>query len=324
MEKNQIVITDCDHPSIEVEKGILEYAGYSVMLEKCQSEEDVMERCQDASGIINQYAPLTRKVLSRLPSCKVIVRYGVGVDNVDIKAAEEFGITVCNVPDYGVEEVSDHALALLFTLTRKIELLSRRVKQNQWDVQISRPITRLKNLTLGIVGLGRIGTALGNKACGLGWNVIAYDRMDRIMDGVNMVSFDELVATSDMISIHTPLEADTYHLFNELVFKRMKKTSVIVNTARGPIIDERALVQALTNGEISGAGIDVLEQEPPMADHPLFSFDNVTLTPHAAWYSEQASHDLKQKAAEEVVRVLSGFEPKNPVNKPLKTEGVQK
>ncbi len=315
MKNKLIVITDCDHPSVDIEKEVLEKQGFTVRLEQCYTEEDVIDKCQDAVGLINQYAPLTKRVLSSLPNCKVVVRYGVGVDNVDTKAAEECNVQICNVPDYGVEEVSDHALALLFSLTRKITLLSNSVKQNQWDFQISRPITRLKDLTLGVVGLGRIGYALANKAKGLGWNVIGFDNNIQDVEGIEMVSFEELITKSDMISVHVPLNDATHHLFNIDVFKNMKSNAVIVNTARGPIIDEKALTEAISSGEIAGAGIDVMENEPPIKDHPLFSFDNVLLTPHAAWYSEQASYDLKRKAAEEAANVVLGNKPKNPVNK---------
>jgi D-3-phosphoglycerate dehydrogenase / 2-oxoglutarate reductase len=319
MVKRKIVITDCDHPSIEIERKILEEKGFTVVLEQCLNEEDVIEKCKDAEGLINQYAPLTKKVLSALPKCKVIVRYGVGVDNIDLHAASTAGIQICNVPDYGVEEVSDHALALIFALTRKIPRLSNSVKQGVWDFQISQPIRRLKNLTLGVLGLGRIGTAIARKAVQMGWNVIGFDRNElRNVENVRKVTFEELIETADIISIHVPLSEETYHLFNREVFKKMKNTSVIVNTARGAIVDEQALIEALEKGEIAGAAIDVMEKEPPKKNHRLFSFDNVILTPHAAWYSEESFYDLKRKAAEEVANVLLGYSPRNPVNNLLK------
>jgi D-3-phosphoglycerate dehydrogenase len=315
MTNKLIVITDCDHPSVQIERKVLEEQGFTVVLEQCRTEEDVIEKCQEAAGIINQYAPLTEKVLSSLPNCKVIVRYGVGVDNVDLDAASDVGIQICNVPDYGVEEVSDHALALIFTLARKINLLSNQVKKNNWDFQTSRPIRRLKDLTMGVVGLGRIGQATARKAIGMGWNVIGFDsKREDTIEGVTHVSFQELIEKADLISIHVPLTEDTHHLFNQEVFSKMKNSAVVVNTARGPIVDEQALVEALRNGEIAGAGIDVMEKEPPEMDHPLFQFDNLIVTPHAAWYSEEASHDLKQKAAEEAANVVLGNSPRNPVN----------
>jgi D-3-phosphoglycerate dehydrogenase len=315
MTKKLIVITDCDHPSVQIERKVLEEQGFTVVLEQCRTEEDVIAKCREADGLINQYAPLTKKVLSSLPNCKVIVRYGVGVDNVDLNAASDVGIQICNVPDYGVEEVSDHALALLFILARKINILSNQVKQNKWDFQISRPIRRIKDLTLGVVGLGRIGQATAKKAVGMGWNVIGFDsKRENTIKGVSNVTFQELIEQADLISIHVPLTEDTHHLFNREVFRKMKNSAVVVNTARGSIVDEQALAEALRNREIAGAGIDVMEKEPPEMDHPLFQFDNVVLTPHVAWYSEEASHDLKRKAAEEAANVVLGSPPRNPVN----------
>lgn len=321
MSDKIIVITDCDHPSVDIERDVLEKQGFIVRLEQCRTEEDVIEKCQDAIGLINQYAPLTKKVLSSLPNCKMIVRYGVGVDNINLNAAVEAGIQVCNVPDYGIEEVSDHAIALIFNLVRKIQLLSNSVKKNQWDFQISRPIPRIKDLTLGVVGLGRIGSTTVRKALGLGWNVIGFDHKEVSIPGLEQVSFNKLIEKADIISIHIPLDESTYHLFNQETFKKMKKSAFIINTARGPIIDQKALFEALKQGEISGAGIDVLEKEPPDINDPLFSLDNVILTPHSAWYSEQASYDLKRKAAEEVVNVIKGSEPRNPVNHLLSMGG---
>ncbi|MCP8969670.1 C-terminal binding protein [Ectobacillus ponti] len=315
MTRKVIVITDCDHPSVAIEREVLEGMGFTVVLEQCRTEEDVIAKCQEAYGLINQYAPLTKRVLSSLPNCQVVVRYGVGVDNVDLNAASEAGIQVCNVPDYGVEEVSDHALALIFALKRKINLLSNDVKQNNWDFQICRPIRRLRDLTLGVVGLGRIGQATARKAKGLGWNVISYDRNEkRTMAGVQSVTFNELLETADIISVHVPLSTDTHHLFSQEAFRRMKRGAIIVNTARGPIINERALEEAIHTNQIAGAALDVMEQEPPQPNHPLFRFDNVIITPHAAWYSEEASFDLKRKAAEEAGRVVLGEAPYNPVN----------
>jgi len=315
MTNKKIVITDCDHPSVQIEREILEEQGFTVVLEQCYTEDDVIEKCRDAYGLINQYAPLTEKVLSSLPKCEVIVRYGVGVDNIDLKAASNIGIQVCNVPDYGIEEVSDHALALFFTLSRKINLLSNQVKQNNWDFQLSRPIRRLKDLTIGIVGLGRIGQATARKAIGMGWNVIGFDRNERKkINGLNQVSFQELIQKADMISIHVPFTEKTHHLFNQETFSKMKRSAFVVNTARGSIIDEQALADALKSGEIAGAGLDVMEQEPPEVGNQLVQLDNVILTPHAAWYSEESIYDLKQKSAHEVINVILGNPPKNPVN----------
>jgi D-3-phosphoglycerate dehydrogenase / 2-oxoglutarate reductase len=312
-----IIITDCDHPSVEIEKKIIEEKGLRVVVEQCKTEEDLIAKCKEADGLINQYAPITDRVLSELPKCQVVVRYGVGVDNVDLEAASKHGVKICNVPDYGVEEVSDHALGLIFSTVRKINLLSNDVKQAQnWNFEIAQPIRRLRDLTLGVVGLGRIGEATARKAVGMGWNVIASDQYKTAtgVESVNIVPFDELIETADIISIHTPFTTETHHLFNKDVFKKMKNTAFVINTARGPIVNEADLAEALRLGEIAGAGIDVLEQEPPVKDHELFSLENIVLTPHAAWYSIEAAQDLKSKAAEEAANVVLGKEPKNLVN----------
>nr|WP_275980174.1 C-terminal binding protein [Halalkalibacter alkaliphilus] len=292
---------------------------YDLELEQCLSETDLINKCQNAEGLINQYAPLTRKVLESLPNLKVISRYGVGFDNVDIDAAAELGIQVCNVPDYGVEEVSDHAMALAFNLTRKINLLSNAVKRNHWDFQIAAPIRRLNKLTIGVVGLGRIGTAFAKKASAMGWNVIGYDKNNTTQ--FYQTTLEELCQVSDVISIHLPLNEETHHLFNKRLFKLMKSSSIIINTSRGPLISETDLIEALENNEIAGAALDVLETEPPPEDYKLFDFDQVILTPHSAWYSEEASYDLKRKAAEEVLTYLCNKKVRYPVNNPISVGG---
>jgi D-3-phosphoglycerate dehydrogenase len=312
---SKIIITDCDHPSVDIEIEVLKQQGFEVVLKQCRTEEDVIKNCQDAVGLINQYAPITRKVLSSLPNCKVISRYGVGVDNIDLEAASDFGIQICNVPDYGVEEVSDHALALIFNLMRKTTLLSNDVKSGNWDFQICRPIRRMKDLTLGVVGIGRIGSAVARKANGMGWNVIGYDyQPSRYSPETNLVDFETLLKQSDIISIHVPLNNETHHMFNKYIFNKMKHNAIVVNTARGPIIHEEDLYRALKDGQIAGAALDVLEIEPPRKDHPLCQFDNVIMTPHAAWYSEEAAHELKRKAAEEVGKFINQEIINYPVN----------
>lgn len=317
MSKYKVDITDCDHPSVQIEQTVLSVISAEMTLRQCKTEEDVIRECRDADGLLNQYAPLTRNVLSQLPNCKVIVRYGVGVNNVDVQAASDYGIQVCNVPDYGVDEVSDQALALMFALTRKTLLLSNAVRRGEWEFSISRPILRLRNQIMGVVGLGRIGRAFAKKAHGIGFKVIGYDQNEKAFSDLpfmEKVSFDELLSQSDIISIHCPLSEQTFHLFGEAELRRMKPSAYLVNTARGPIIDEVALHKALSEQWIAGAGLDVMETEPPSPDHPLLQHESFIATPHVAWYSEQAFEELKQKATEEVVRVLTGQPPHYLVN----------
>lgn len=315
-QQKVIVITDSDHPNIDPElDAIKETEGFVIRREQCRTGEEVIARCQDADGLINQYVPLTKDVLKSLPKCKVIAKYGVGYDNVDVEAAAELGIQVCNVPDYGVEEVADHTLALTLNLLRKITLLANAVKNNVWKFEISRPIYRLSTLTFGVVGLGRIGRAYAEKLKALGWNVIAYHR--RPVDGFEIVSLEDVCRRADVISIHLPLNDETRHLFDKKLFSLMKKNALIINTSRGAIINENDLIEALENNTIAGAALDVLEKEPPQPNYRLFQFDQVIITPHAAFYSEQAYYDMKRKAAEEVIRFLLHQNVRYPVNKPI-------
>ncbi|WP_134705190.1 C-terminal binding protein [Ammoniphilus sp. YIM 78166] len=317
MNRFIVKITDCDHPSVDIERNVISRIPADMSLHQCKTEEDLIHECADADALINQYAPLTRKVLSQLKNCKVIVRYGVGVNNVDLEAASEYGIPVCNVPDYGIDEVSDHALALMYTLTRKTLLLANAVRRGEWDFSISRPILRLRDQVVGVVGLGRIGSAFAKKAHGAGFKVIGFDPRRTVREDLSFmesVSFEELLQQSDMISIHCPLIDETRNLFGEKELRAMKSSAYLINTARGGIIDEVALDQALREGWIAGAALDVLELEPPRPDHPLLQHESFLATPHVAWYSEQAFDELKRKAAEEAVRVLNGEEPLNRVN----------
>jgi D-3-phosphoglycerate dehydrogenase / 2-oxoglutarate reductase len=239
------------------------------------------------------------------------------VDNVDIPAATGKGIVVTRVPDYCLDEVSDHAMALLLAVVRKIPFLSARAHSGTWEMKAAVPIHRLRGTTLGLVAFGQIPQLMAPKAKSFGMRVVTYDPYvpQEVLTkaGVERVEFDELVKISDYISIHTPLMPATHHLFNADVFKRMKPTSYVINTARGPIIDEAALAEALDKKEIAGAALDVMEKEPTTSS-PLFGRANVIITPHSSFYSEESLVDLQTKAAEEVVRVLTGQAPKNPVN----------
>jgi D-3-phosphoglycerate dehydrogenase len=309
----RVFVTDWDYPSLDLERSVVHGSGLELVPLQCRTEADVIESCGEADGLLNQYAPLTRRVLERLTRCKVIARYGVGVDNVDIEAATDFGVAVCNVPDYGVDEVSDHALALLLTLVRQPHLLDEAVRKGTWDFSIVRPLRRMTGKVLGVVGLGRIGQAVARKATGLGLRVLGCDPNPPPSEAT-LMSFEGLLQESDFVSIHTPLNESTDHLFDEKALRRMKPGAFLINTARGGVIDTGALVRALREGWIAGAALDVLEQEPLPAGHPLLDFPNCVFTPHAAWYSEEAFVELKTKAAEEVVAVLSGREPRYCLN----------
>ncbi|MBW6454928.1 MAG: C-terminal binding protein [Trueperaceae bacterium] len=311
----RVFVTDCDHGSVAIERRIVEEAGLGLELRQCRTEAEVAGACRDADGLIVQYAPITRAVLAALPRCRVVVRYGVGTDTVDVDAATDLSVAVCNVPDYGVEEVSDHALALLLALARCIVTLDRAVRGGDWSLASTPDVRRLRGRLLGLVGLGRIGRAVARKALALGLEVVAHDPAAPAPEpGVTLVGFDELLARSDFVSLHAPLVPATRHLFDDAAFRRMKPGAFLVNTARGGLVDTDALTRALADGRLAGAGIDVLEEEPIAPGHPLLDQPNCLLTPHAGWFSQDAFAELKTKAAEEAVAVLTGAAPRYCLN----------
>lgn len=313
--KFKIVITDCDHPSVDIEKKIFHTINAEVTLEDCKTEEDVITVASDADGIVNQYAPLTRKVIESLKKCKIIARYGVGVDNIDVEAATEHEIIVANVPDYCVDEVSTHAMSLILACARGLTILDRRVREKNWDFTIVKPLFRTEGQIVGLFGLGRIARKVAQKALGFGFKVIAYDPyVSKSESDIEIVSLKQMLADSDFLSIHAPLTGETRHFFGEDELKQMKKTAFLVNTSRGPIVDEKALYQALKEKWIAGAALDVMEKEPPDWNNPLLKFDNVIFTPHISFYSEESYKELKTKVADSVLAVLKGNLPRSAVN----------
>lgn len=320
-ENLKVIITDCDHDSIQIEKDVFEKAGIPVELKQCRTEEDVIRDCQDADVFIVQYAPITRKVMEACPKLKYVVRYGVGVDTVDVPAATELGVQVGNVPDYGMNEVADHAIAMSLAMMRKIVPMNEQTKTKKWDYTTAIPVHRFSDLICGVVGLGRIGRNFAQKMHALGFRVIGFDPYFRETNEtavyVTPVTFDELVKESDIISLHCPADGNK-DLFNEKTFRDMKDSALIVNVARGGIINEDDLLEALKAGEIGGAALDCMLGEPVSPDNELFRQENVIVTPHMAWYSEEAASELKRKVAEESVTFLEGKPIRYPVNKPEK------
>ncbi len=315
----KVVITDCDHGSIEEEKKEISRIGAELVLAQVREEEDLIRVCKDADGLINQYARLTRRVLENLPKCKVISRYGVGLDPVDIKAATDLGIIVANVPDYCVDEVADQAVSMLLALIRKTTFFDQKVKSGQWDFRQGRPIHQIRGKTLGLVGCGRIGLGVAKRVSAFGVSVMAFDPyLQKIRRGIRLTDLDTILRESDFISIHCPLNESTRHLIGEKEFQKMEEKPLVINTSRGPIIDENALIQALAKGQISGAGLDVLEKEPPDPENPLLKMENVILSPHVGFYSEESIHELKRRAALIVSTVLLGRWPKSVANPEVK------
>ncbi len=314
----KIVISDNDHVNIAQETEVFQAANMDFKLYQCKTEEDLIEQLKGAEIVINQYAPFTRRVMEALrPELKQIIRYGVGVDNVDCAAASELGVQVCNVPDSGMNEVADHALSLLLSLIRKTSMMANYTKEVTWDYAHAMPIHRIPGQTAGIVGMGRIGRTLAKRLSGFDCRRIGIDpiyQIGDVIDGVEIVSFDTLLEQSDMISIHCPLTPETRNLFDASAFQKMKSSAFLVNAARGGIVDEDALYEALTSGMIAGAALDVVAKEPLPLSSPLFQLDNFLCTPHIAWYSEEAAREMKRKVAEEAVRFATGQKILYPVN----------
>jgi D-3-phosphoglycerate dehydrogenase len=321
MEKNKfkVVITECDHGSIEEEKTEFGRIGAELLFAQIKEEEELIRVCEDADGLLIQYAFFTREVLQQLPKCKVIARYGVGVDSIDLRAATDLGIIVANVPDYCVDEVADQALSMILALTRKTVFFDQKVKSNEWDFRQGRPIHRIKGKTLGLIGSGRIGLEVAKRISAFGVRVMAFDPyLQKAPEGIELMNFDTVLKESDFISIHCPLNESTRHLLGEKEFQKMEKKPLVINTSRGPIIDEGALIKALTKGQISGAGLDVLEKEPPDPQNPLLKMENVIIAPHISFYSEESISELKQRTAENVSSVLLGKWPRSVVNQQVK------
>jgi len=313
-----VAVTDSVFPSLEPEQRILAPLGVELRHGQCRSEEEVVGLASDADAILNCYAKMTARVIERLPRCRIIARYGIGVDNVDLAAASRAGIVVTNVPDYCVDEVSDHALALLLSLARQVVEADRAVRSGRWDPVAHAGIRRLRGRTMGLIGFGKIARALASKVKPLGMRLLACDPyLDAGLlasHGAEAADLDRLLAEADVLSIHVPLSPETTRLIGERELARMKPTALLINTSRGGIVDEKALAAALEAGRLAGAALDVLSPEPPAPDHPLRRAPNVIFTPHLAFYSRESVAELQTKAAEEVARALRGEPPRSPVN----------
>ena len=314
----KVIITDCDHDSIDIEKKVFADAGMSVELRQAIQEDDVIAQCQDADIFIVQYARITKKVMDNCPRLKYIVRYGVGVDTIDVPAATAHGIQVGNVPDYGMNEVADHAIALAMSMVRKTVEMNTFTKGEKWDYTKAIPIHRFSEQTVGVIGLGRIGRNFAQKMHALGFNVIGTDPYFKASPEtdayVTPVTMEDVITRSDIISLHCPADGNI-DLFNDETFRKMKKSAILINVARGGIINEAALDKALENGEIAGAALDCMLGEPVGKDSPLFRHENLIVTPHMAWYSQEAADELKRKVAEESVRFANGEAIHYPINK---------
>jgi len=313
MKPFTVVITDSVFPSLDIERSVLGAVGAHLTALQATREEELLEAVEDADGLLVCYAPVTQRVIERASRCRVIARYGIGVDNVDLQAAAARGIVVTNVPDYCIEEVSDHALALILACARRIVHLDRLVHTGRWDPKDALPIRRLQGQVLGLVGFGKIPRRVAAKAAGVGLIPVTFDPFvdaaTCAAHGARKVDLSALLAEADFVSVHAPLTAQTRGLIGDAELRRMKPTAFLINTARGPVVREAALVKALQAGWIAGAALDVVETEPLPPTHPLMTLPQVLLTPHVAFYSQESMQELQRKAAEEVARVLTGHAP---------------
>ncbi len=319
--KAKVVLTDYVWESLDVERRILGDLGELKPMQTKKPEEFLGEAA-DCDALLNTYAgPITAEAMAKMPKCRIIARYGIGVDTIDLNAATEAGIIVTNNPTYCIEEVAEHTMALLLSAARKITFYDRQVRAGQWAVPPGKPMFRLAGSTLGLVGFGNIARQVAVRAAAFGMNVLFADpfiKQGQFDAPGTKVELDELLQRADYVSLHPPLTPNTRGMMNDAAFAKMKPTAVLVNCARGPVIDTDALVRALDAKKIAGAALDTTDPEPLPNPHALRDRENVIINPHAAWYSEQAMVGLQSGAPNEVKRVLSGQWPINVVNPAVK------
>ena len=322
MYRYTVVVVSLGYESYAIESETLRAVDAELVLapRDCLTEDEVAAVARDADAILVREAPVSARVIDALTRCKAIVRYGVGVDNIDLEHARQRQIYVANIPGYGTEEVSDHAAALLLACIRRLRTRDDNLRQGLFETDIQGPIFRTTGKTLGLIGYGQIGRALHRKWKGfLPQRVLVFDpyAQPEVLreHGADAVDLDELFAESDYISLHAPLTPQTRHIINATNLKKMKPTAIIVNTARGELIDEKALAAAFAEDRIAAAGLDVFEKEPLPSDHPFIRLPNVVLSGHVGWYSKDAVRELQTRGAQEIVRVLSGGVPQCWVNR---------
>jgi D-3-phosphoglycerate dehydrogenase / 2-oxoglutarate reductase len=322
MSKYSVLFADFIFSDNDFEERRLSKIDAEAHFSPSSDENTLIHLVSDVDAIVVTYAEITANIIKAAKKCKVIIRTGIGLNNIDIVEASKQNIMVANVPDYCIHEVADHTLALILTCLRKTAFLSKKVREGAWGVDLAKPISRLNSLTLGLLGFGRIARSVCVRAKAFGMNVIAYDPY--IDDSClaehevrNIQSVEELVQDSDVLSLHAPLNKQTHHIINSDTFLHMKENSVLINTSRGPLVNENDLCVALEKKLIAGCGIDVFEDESTASKSRLLDFDNVVVTPHTAFYSEESEIELREKALEQVIQVLSGKTPTYWVNKAL-------
>ena len=314
----RVLITDYVWPNLDVEQDVLAEAGAEVVAAATGEEEELRSLAPGMDAIITCFKRVSADTIAAATDCLIVSRYGVGLDNIDVETATSLGILVTNVPDYCVDEVSDHAMALLLCAARRVMIYDRSVRAGAWDSAVGMPLPRVRGLTLGIIGYGRIGRAVAGKARAFGLRLLVHDPLvePEVIeeDGATPVSLEDLLRESDFVTVHAPLVPATRNLLDEEAFRVMRPTAWLVNTARGGIVDTTALAQALREGQLAGAALDVLPDEPPDTEEALRSLPNVILTPHISFYSEGSLEELRFRASRHVVQVLRGEIPTNLVN----------
>lgn len=316
-----IVATDTDFGSSDFEKRLVEAAGIkftSYEDAEDRTPEAIIERLQNADGAITSYGQFTAEVFDALPHLKVVSKTGTGVDNIDVAAATKNGTAVCNVPGYGTEVVSDHAITLALDCLRRTNEIDADMRRGIWDFKRHRPLGQVKGRTFGVIGAGDIGSAAARKARGLGFDVIIWDRKgrpgERNADGIPFASFEDLLRTSDVISLHVALVPATRHLLNSENIRMLKQDAIVINTSRGAVVDLDALAEALEDGRLWGAGIDVFEHEPVPINAPIMGAPHTVLTSHAAYWSEESAVELRTRCTDNAIAVVLGRKPESCVN----------
>ncbi|HEY7220322.1 MAG TPA: C-terminal binding protein [Candidatus Binatia bacterium] len=319
--RKKVAVLGARYGDLIIERRALGPLGVDLSESSGTTEDEIVAASEGAQVILCGGAPkINAAVIRRLPELKAVVRYGIGVDTVDLVECTKRGIYVANVPDYCIDEVATHALTLILNWARKLPIAKQTIKSGQWNIAALRPLESPRDQVLGLLGFGRIAQALCRMSRAIGFHVWAHDpyvEKSRIRNrGAKPVSLQRLIRGADFISLHLPLTVKTRHIINAERLAEMKATSYLINTARGELVDEKALQRALREGRIGGAGLDVMEHEPPASDHPLRFLERAVITPHCAWYTERSQKELRQKACAEAIRVLRGGIPKNLVNRP--------
>jgi D-3-phosphoglycerate dehydrogenase / 2-oxoglutarate reductase len=322
MAKYKILMTDCIFPDQTIERDGLAAIDAELVLAPSADEATLAALAADADGILVTYAEVTAKVIAAAARCRIIARTGIGVNNIDIGAATAQGIMVANVPDYCIAEVADHTLALMLTCLRKTAYLSAAVKHGSWNMNLARPIPRLNRLTAGLFGLGNIAQAVVGRLQAFGLKVLAYDPYvaDAVFSrlGVERArSLAELAAAADVLSLHAPLTKETRGIINGAIFRLMKRSAILINTSRGPLVDETDLREAIESGLIAGCGLDVMATEPGDLHSPLLQQENVIVTPHVAFYSEGSDIELREKSTRQIILALTEGQPKYWLNRTM-------